>query len=100
MLRKPLAPTWGVTVVRLMMGVILMVAAWEKFSSGGLFGFTRSVASFGFPVPEVSGVFVPCLEAIGGFLVFAGLGARWVAVLFVCEFAINIFLLKVPRQPP
>lgn len=100
MLSRPVTPTWGVTVVRVMMGIILVVAAWEKFSAGGLFGFTGAVTNLGFPVPQFFGVFVPVLELVGGLLVLLGLGTRWVAPLFVCEFFINAFLLKVPRQPP
>ena len=37
---------------------------------------------------------------MGGILLLTGLGARWVALLFVCEFAVNVFILKIPRQPP
>ena len=33
-------------------------------------------------------------------LIAVGLGARWVAVLFVVEYAITSLVLKVPRQPP
>jgi putative oxidoreductase len=93
-------PTWGIAVVRVTMGVILVVAALEKLTAGGLFGFVPAVTNFGFPVPQLFGPFVPCLELIGGLLILLGLGARWVAILFICEFAINAFVLKVPRQPP
>jgi len=82
------------------MGVILVVAAFEKLSAGGLFGFTGAVTQFGFPVPQLFGPFVPCLELIGGLLILFGLGARWVALLFICEFAINAFVLKAPRPAP
>jgi uncharacterized membrane protein YphA (DoxX/SURF4 family) len=33
-------------------------------------------------------------------LLLVGLGARWVAVLFIVEFLVTSILLKVPRQPP
>jgi uncharacterized membrane protein YphA (DoxX/SURF4 family) len=46
------------------------------------------------------GIFIPLLETIGGLLILVGLGARWVALLFVIEFAVTSFLLKAPRQPP
>ncbi|MGI9146150.1 MAG: DoxX family protein [Chloroflexota bacterium] len=75
-MRRTLPATWGITIVRLMAGIILVVASYEKFSSGGLFGFVPIVTSFGFPIPQLSGVFVPFLELIGGLLVFCGLGAR------------------------
>jgi putative oxidoreductase len=97
---RALPPTWGITVVRAMMGVILIVAAFEKFFGGGFEGFTRVVGGLGIPLPQFFGVFIPLLELIGGTLVLLGLGARWVAVLFVIEFTVTSFVLKVPRQPP
>lgn len=100
MFAKPEAPTWGITVVRLMMGIILMVAGWEKLSAGGLSGFAGPMASYGAPVPQFWGAFVPLLEEIGGILVFTGLFSRWVALLFICEFVTTAFLIKVGRQPP
>jgi putative oxidoreductase len=100
MFLKTLAPSWGITVVRVMMGIVLVVAAWEKFSGGGLFGFIPAVTRFGFPAPQVFGVLVPFLEGIGGLLVLTGLGARWVAALFVIEFAVNALVLKTTSPPP
>jgi uncharacterized membrane protein YphA (DoxX/SURF4 family) len=100
MLMRTLAPTWGITVVRVMMGIILVVASWEKFSAGGLFGFIPAVTRFGFPAPQFFGTLVPVLEGIGGLLILTGLGARWVAVLFICEFAVNALVLKTTSPPP
>ena len=100
MRRQTLAPNWGITVVRVMAGIILVVAALEKFSGGGFDGFTKLVTSLGIPLPQVWGVFIPLLELIGGALVLVGLGTRWVAALFVVEFTVTSLLLKVPRQPP
>src|ERR1700730_7697958 len=97
---RALAPTWGISVVRVMMGVILIVASWEKSSAGGLFGSSAAISSFGLPLPQFFGPFITCLELIGGILMLTGLGARWVALLFVCEFAVNVFILKLSRQPP
>jgi putative oxidoreductase len=82
------------------MGVILIVASWEKMSAGGLFGFSAAIANFGLPLPQFFGPFITSLELVGGVLMLTGLGARWVGLLFICEFAVNVFILKIPRQPP
>jgi putative oxidoreductase len=97
---RTLAPEWGVTVIRVMAGIIITVAAFEKFSGGGFEGFTRTSTSLGLPAPQLWGVFIPLLELIGGLMVLVGLYARWVALLFVIEYFVTSFLLKVPRQPP
>ena len=55
MFGRPLVPSWGITVVRVMMGIILIVASWEKFNAGGLFGFSASIANFGLPLPQFFG---------------------------------------------
>jgi putative oxidoreductase len=97
---RALPPAWGITVVRVVAGLIITVAALEKFSAGGFEGFTKVVVGLGIPAAGFWGVFIPLLELVGGLMVLLGLGARWVAVLFVIEYAITSFALKVPRQPP
>jgi len=97
---QTLSPAWGVTALRATAGLILVVAAFEKFFGGGFAGFTQVVTSLGIPLPQFFGIFIPLLELIGGALLLVGLGARWVAVLFVVEFVVTSFVLKVPRQPP
>jgi putative oxidoreductase len=97
---RALPPASGVAVVRVMAGIIITVAALEKFNAGGFESFTKVVAGLSIPAAGLWGVFIPLLELIGGLMVLLGLGARWVAVLFVIEYAITSFALKVPRQPP
>src|SRR3954453_9322672 len=97
---QTLAPECGITVIRLGAGSIIFVAALEKFFGGGVDGFTRVVTGLGIPLPQLWGIVIPLLELFGGALVLVGLGARWVAVLFVIEYAVTTFLLKAPRQPP
>ena len=72
----------------------------EKFNAGGFGTFTGVVSGLGIPGAPFWGVFIPLLELIGGLMVLLGLYARWVAVLFVVEYFVTSFLLKVPRQPP
>jgi putative oxidoreductase len=97
---QTLDPAWGVTIIRVTAGLIIFVAALEKLFGGGFEGFTRVVTQLGIPPPQVWGIFIPLLELIGGALVLVGLGARWVAILFVIEYAVTTFVLKAPRQPP
>jgi putative oxidoreductase len=97
---RTLPPSWGITFVRVMAGLIITVAAFEKFNAGGFDGFTKVVTGLGIPVPGLWGVFIPLLELIGGLMLLFGLGARWVAFLFIVEYFITGFVLKIPRQPP
>jgi len=97
---RTLGPEWGIAVIRVMAGIIITVAAFEKFNAGGFDGFTKVTSGLGLPIPQLWGVFIPLLELIGGLLLLVGLGARWVAILFVIEYFVTSFVLKVPRQPP
>jgi len=97
---RTLPPSWGIAVVRIMAGIIITVAAFEKFGGGGFEGFTKVSSGLGLPVPQLWGIFIPLLELVGGLMVLLGLGARWVAFVFIIEYFVTGFLLKVPRQPP
>jgi putative oxidoreductase len=91
---------WGITVVRVMAGLIIFVAALEKYTAMGFSGFSAVAAQLSIPAAGFWGVFIPLLELIGGALILVGLGTRWVAVLFVIEYFVTSFLLKVPRPAP
>jgi putative oxidoreductase len=97
---QALHPAWGITVIRVMAGIIIFVAALEKYTAMGFSGFSNVAGSLGIPLAPFWGVFIPLLELIGGALIIAGLATRWVAVLFVIEYFVTSFLLKVPRPAP
>jgi len=97
---RTLPTAWGITIVRVMAGIIIFYASIEKFNAGGFASFTKAMAGFGFPVPEFWGVFIPMLEMIGGALLILGLGARWAAILFVAEFFGTGLVIKTHRDPP
>jgi putative oxidoreductase len=97
---QALHPAWGITVVRLTAGLIIFVAALEKYTAMGFSGFSVVANQLGIPMADFWGVFIPLLELIGGALIVAGLGTRWVAILFIVEFVVTSFLLKVPRPAP
>jgi putative oxidoreductase len=97
---RTLPEAWGITIVRVMAGLIITVAAFEKFGGGGFEGFTKASTGLGLPVPEFWGIFIPLLELIGGLALLLGFGARWAAFLFIVEYFVTSFVLKAPRQPP
>ena len=97
---QALHPAWGITVIRLTAGLIIFVAALEKYTGMGFSGFSRVTGQLGIPMADFWGIFIPLLELIGGALIIVGLGTRWVAILFVIEYFVTSFLLKVPRPAP
>ena len=93
---KSIDPRWTVVPVRVMMGLILIVAGYTKLTNlGGTAGFFGQV---GIPAPEVMAAFMAGLELIGGLLLLVGFATRWVAILFVLEFLFIVFVVKLPRM--
>src|SRR5438270_1024729 len=93
--RWPANPALGISLIRLMMGVIVVVAGTQKWLGTLPFAGARS-----FPMPEVFGYYIPAHELIFGLLILIGLFTRWVAILFVIEFFITGILIKLTSAPP
>jgi len=93
------SPGWGITAVRVMMGFILIVAGYQKFA-GGIDRFAGFLPQMGVPAPELFGWFIPTQELVGGLLILLGLGVRWVGLLFIVEFLVTTFYVKLPRPAP
>ncbi len=94
---QPLDARWGITTVRVFMGVILIVAGLQKWL-GGIGGTIAFFTQIGIPVPGLMGPVIATAEVVGGLLILLGLGARWVALWFIAEFLVTSFAVKLPRQ--
>jgi putative oxidoreductase len=89
-------PGWGIFVVRVVAGIILIVAGYSKFA-GGIGGFAGFLGQAGFPAPELTAPLIATWELITGLLLLVGLGTRWVALLMMIEFLTTTFIVKLPR---
>src|SRR2546423_11189043 len=69
----------GVTAVRVMAGIILLVAGIQKWAAG-IDGFIGFVTQLGIPAPQVVGPVIAGGEVIGGVPGLVGLPARRVRV--------------------
>lgn len=88
-------PGWGITIVRVTMAVILIVAGWQKFMSG-MAAVAGSFAKMGFPAPSLVGPFITGLELIGGLLLLIGLAGRWMGLLYAIQFLVATAYVKLP----
>ena len=92
-------PGWGITPVRIAMGLILFLAGWGKLTGeGGIADVVEGFRGMGIPLPGVAAPFVVILEIVGGLLLLAGLAARWVGLLFAIQFAYITAVLKLPTE--
>lgn len=92
-----LQPALGIAIVRIMFGIIILVVSGALKFINGIGGFAGSVGQVGIPAPEVVAPLIAILELVGGALVLVGLATRWLAILFVCEFLVTTFVIKLPR---
>ena len=88
---------WGITVVRVMMGLLFAVHGYQKVSNG--FGaVAASFAKMGIPAPQVTGPFIAGLELIGGICLIVGLLTRLFGLLFTCEMLVTTLLIQLPAR--
>ena len=95
-LRQTGEASLGVTAVRVMAGIILLVAGTQKWAAG-IGAFIAFVTQLGIPAPELVGPVIAAGEVIGGLLVLLGFGARWVGLWFLCEFLVTSLYVKLGR---
>src|SRR5207253_10896024 len=92
---RSLDPGWGVTAVRVVMGLILLSAGWGKVASG-LPTVASNFAKMGMPAPGVTGPFIALLALVGGALLLVGLAGRWVGLLCAVEFVAAASVVNLP----
>jgi putative oxidoreductase len=90
-------PGWGITVVRIAMGLVFAVHGYQKFAEG-LAGVSAFFAKMSIPLPGVMAPFIAALELVGGLLLLLGLGTRWLGLLYAIEMFVVTFWVKIPRQ--
>jgi len=89
--------SWGIAVVRMIMGFVLIITGYEKLISG-----TQKVSAAmlrnRIPFPTAMAAYITGLELVGGFLLLIGLGGRWLGLLYIAEFLVVTFYVQVPTR--
>ncbi len=89
-------PDWGVTLVRVMTGLVFAVHGFQKFA-GGLGGVTAFFTKLAIPLPGVMAPLIAVLELIGGILLILGVGTRVVAALFTAQMLVATLWVQIPH---
>lgn len=89
-------PGWGLAVLRLVLGLIMLVHGWDKlFGDAGVAGFAGGLAAMGIPAPGVMAWVVTLVEFLGGLLLLVGWLTRWVAAVVFVELLVATFTSHV-----
>ena len=89
-------PDWGITVVRLMTGLVFAIHGYQKFA--GLDGAIAFFTKVGIPFPGLVAPFIASLELVGGILLILGVATRVVAGLFAVEMLVTTFWVIFPAR--
>ena len=87
---------WGLTVLRVVTGVIFLMHAWQKLAIFGIPGFTGFLTQAGVPAPGIAAVVVTSVELIGGLALVLGLGTRWAALLLAFNMLVALLTVHLP----
>ncbi len=88
---------WGIAVVRMIMGFVLVITGYEKLISG-VQKVSATMLRNHIPFPTVMAAYITALELIGGILLLIGLGGRWLGLLYIAEFVVVGFYVQVPTR--
>ena len=88
-------PDWGITLVRLMTGLLFAIHGYQKFA-GGLGGVAAFFTKAAIPFPGLMAPFIAILELVGGILLILGVATRVVACLFALEMLVTTLWVKIP----
>lgn len=86
--------SWGLTLLRLVVGLIFVMHGWQKLSMGfhSVAGFLGSV---GIPLPTLAAVVLTLVELLGGAALILGLLTRYVAALLSIDMLVALIAVHI-----
>jgi putative oxidoreductase len=88
--------SWGITVLRVVVGVVFLMHGGQKFFMGfhNVAGF---LASLRIPLPQAAAIALTLLEFFGGMALVLGLFTRTVALLLAFDMAVAVLLVHLKK---
>lgn len=87
--------TWGITILRVAIGVIFLMNGWVKLFVNGIAGTAGFFDSIGIPLATVAAVVVSVLEFAGGAALILGIATRIVSPLLAVTMLTAIFTVHI-----
>lgn len=85
----------GLLLLRLIVGLVMFVAGWNKLFHFGVGAFAKALAVTGVPLPVFFAWAVCLLEVVGGAFIVIGLLSRLSALLLAIDMVVAIFLVTI-----
>lgn len=90
------ATSWGLLVLRVVVGAIFVAHGAHKIFEYTLPGTTQSFAGMGVPLPEIAAPVVAFVELIGGGMLVVGLFTRLAGILLAVDMVVALVLVHLP----
>ena len=79
------AASWGLLLLRVVLGITLLMHGWQKVSEWGLSGTAESFEGMGIPAPAASAVFAAVVELAGGVALILGVLTHVAGILLALD---------------
>jgi putative oxidoreductase len=87
--------SWGLTILRVVVGLVFFMHGQQKLFTFGLHGVQGMMGSLGIPLPGISAAILIAVEFIGGILLIAGLLTRYAAALNAIDMVVAILFVHL-----
>jgi len=86
---------WGLTVLRVVVGIVFLMHAYQKFFKFGPSGVFGLLTHLGIPLTGFFAVILMLVESVGGILLITGLATRIPAALLAIDMLVAIFTVHI-----
>jgi len=87
--------SFGLTVLRVVLGIVFLMHGYQKLFQMGFHGVAGMFTHMGIPLPFVSAVIVTLVEFVGGILLIAGVAVRIAASLIAIDMLVAVLTVHM-----
>lgn len=86
---------WGITVLRVVVGMVFLVHGGQKLFVFGFGGVAAFLGQVGIPAPGLAAVILTAIESLGGLALLLGLFTRWAAIPLAFNMLVAILVVHL-----